>query len=107
MSTVADRNATSHIVMDEQGVPWIEGYNAKVIEVAQFVAISGWNTEQIHEQLPFIPLARIHEALAYYYDHKASLDADMELRHQIAEQMRRGAGESPTAAKLRAEGKLR
>jgi len=106
MAAVAERNTTSHIVVDENGVPWIAGYNAKVIEIAQFVKVSRWSAEEIHDQLEFIPLARIHEALAYYYDHKEELDADMERRWQMAEQMRREAGESPLVARLRAEGKL-
>jgi len=41
--------------------------------------------------------------LAYYWDRKEELDADMERRFQYVEKLRREAGESPLVKKLRAK----
>jgi uncharacterized protein (DUF433 family) len=103
---VAEPVTNSHIVVDEHGVPWIEGVNTKVIEVAQDRIFLGWGADDIHEQHPHLSLAQIYAALSYYYDHKKELDADIERRHQFVERMRKEAGESPLVARLRASGKL-
>ncbi|MFB8787286.1 MAG: hypothetical protein U7123_00145 [Potamolinea sp.] len=44
-------------------------------------------------------MSQIHSALAYYWDNKQELDADMERRFQYAEKLRLEAGESPLAKK--------
>lgn len=80
MSAVAERTTTSHIEIDEKGVPWIVEANTKVIEVAQDMLFLGWDAAEIHEQHPHLSLAQIHAALSYYYDHKEELDADLERR---------------------------
>jgi hypothetical protein len=49
-------------------------------------------------------LGQIHAALAYYWDHRRELDAEIERRGQFAEAARAKAGPSPLAAKLRAKG---
>jgi hypothetical protein len=51
-------------------------------------------------------MAQIHAALAYYWDHKDELDADMECRFEYAEEMRRQADPSPLVERLRAQGLL-
>ena len=43
---------------------------------------------------------QIHSALAYYWDHKDELDADIERRSDFAEQARKQAGRSALADKL-------
>jgi len=52
-------------------------------------------------------MSQIHSALAYYWDHKEELDADIEQRYQYAEKSRLEAGESPLARKLRAQGLIK
>lgn len=49
-------------------------------------------------------MSQIHSALAYYWDNKQELDADMERHFQYAEKLRLEAGESPLTKKLRAQG---
>jgi hypothetical protein len=48
-------------------------------------------------------LSKIYSALAYYWDHKQDIDADMQGRFEYAEKLRLEAGESPLAKKLRAQ----
>jgi len=97
---------TSHIYLDEEGRAWIDDTNTKVIEVVLDKLAYGWSAEEIHEQYPYMSLAQIHAALSYYYDHQAELDADIQRRYEEVEEMRKKAGESPIARRLKELGRL-
>lgn len=71
-----------HISLDSEGRPWIDGCNTKVIEVALDHLAHGWTAEEIHFQHPHLPLARIHSALAYYYDHREEMNAVISAQNQ-------------------------
>ena len=73
----------------------------KVVELVMAQRAYGWSPEELHFQHPYLPLSQIHSALAYYWDHKAELDADIERRSRFVEEIRREAGPSPLAEKLR------
>lgn len=95
-----------HVRIDANGVPVIAGTNMKVVELVMAQTAHGWSPEELHFQHPYLMLGQIHSALAYYWDHKGELDADIERRLQEAEARQREAGPSPLAAKLRAQGHL-
>ena len=95
-----------HVQIDAQGVPIIAGTTMKVVELVMAQMAYGWSPEELHLQHPYLTLGQIHSALAYYWDHKEELDADIERRGQYAEESRRKAGPSPLAEKLRAQGVL-
>ena len=95
-----------HVQLDANGVPIIVGTNMKVVELVMAQLAHGWSPEELHFQHPYLSLGQIHSALAYYWDHKAELDADIEGRRQYAEAERGKAGSSPLASKLRDQGLL-
>lgn len=95
-----------HVQLDAEGVPFVVGTSIKVIELVTAQLAHGWSPEELHFQHPYLTLGQIHSALAYYWDHKVALDAEIEHRWQSAEQLRREAGPSPLVAKLRAQGLL-
>lgn len=95
-----------HIEIDQTGVPLIAGTTMKVVELVTPHLAYGWSPEELHFQFPHLTLGEIYAALAYYWDHKADIDADIERRDRFVEQVRAQAGPSPLLAKLRAEGKL-
>jgi uncharacterized protein (DUF433 family)/uncharacterized protein YuzE len=98
---------TNHIVLDERGRAWIDDTNVKVIEVALDKLSEGWGPEKIHEQHPHLSLPQIHAALAYYYDHKAEFDAEIERQLQDYLALREAQGNNtPIHQKLRAAGKI-
>lgn len=99
--------AYEHIVVDETGVPLIEGTTAKVIELVLDVMAHGWSPEEIQFQHPHLTLGQIHSALAYYWDHKEELDRDIERRLERVEEVRREVGPSHLAERLRDKGLLR
>lgn len=95
-----------HIVLDEQGVPRIAGTNTKVIEVVLDKIAYGWSAEEMHNQHPYLSLGQIHSALAYYWDHQESLDADMQQRYETVERQRKAVSPTPFQEKLRKQGLL-
>lgn len=95
-----------HIQLDADGAPFIAGTTMKVVELVMAQMAYGWSPEELHFQHPYLTLGQIHAALAYYWDHREALDADIERRWRWAEQARQNAGPSPLAAKLRAQGRL-
>jgi uncharacterized protein (DUF433 family) len=92
----------THIVRDEKGVVWIDKANVKVIEVVLDHVAYGWSADEIHEQYPHLSLARIHAALAYYYDHQAEFDAEISKNLKDLRQLRASMGDSPLQRRLRA-----
>jgi uncharacterized protein (DUF433 family) len=95
-----------HIILDKQGMPLIEGTTMKVVELVMAHKAHGWSPEELHFQHPYLSMSQIHSALAYYWEHKEMLDADIERREQYAEEMRQEAGPSPLARRLREQGLL-
>jgi uncharacterized protein (DUF433 family) len=98
---------TSHIAIDDQGRPWIEGTKTKVIEVVLDWLAYGWSPEEIHRQHPHLPLAKIHAAFSYYYDHQAEIDAEIERQEDAFDQIKATTTDSPLRRRLRATGKLK
>jgi uncharacterized protein (DUF433 family) len=94
--------ATSHVTIDDRGIARIDGSRARVsMVVIDF--LHGQTPEQIHEGYPHLSLAQIHSALAYYYDHKSEIDAEIEEGHAQAEALRNASiasGNQPTREEL-------
>ena len=97
-----------HIWLDERGYAWIDDRNVKVIEVVLDKLGYGWTADEIYEGHDhYLSLAQIHAAFAYYYDHKAEFDAEIERQHREYEELRaQSLVNDPIRAKLRAMGKI-
>ncbi len=63
-----------------------------------------WSADDIHRNHPYLTLAQIHSALAYYYDHQQEIDEEIEAGLRTVEQIRADLGESPLRFKLRQSG---
>lgn len=95
-----------HIRLDDEGIPYIVGTTMKVVELVMAQEAYGWSPEELHFQHPYLSMSQIHSALAYYWEHKEELDADIEERLNFTEQSRQEAGASPLATRLRNAGLL-
>src|SRR3954452_9073806 len=93
----------AHIELRD-GVPYLEGTQTKVIEVALDRLAHHWDADEMHRQHPHLSLGQIYSALAYYYDHQKELDEDLAERIRRAEEIRVSLGESPRRLKLKALG---
>lgn len=96
----------AHIKLDEQGTAWIDNTNVKVIEVVLDKLAHGESAEETHLQYPHLTVAQIYSALAYYHDHQAEFDAQIENDFREFQALRNQSLDSPGRRKLRALGKL-
>lgn len=95
-----------HIMLNEAHVPMIAGTTMKVIELVLDHLAYGWSPEELHFQHPDLTLGQIHSALAYYWDHKAELDQDIERRLQVVDKLQRTMPSSSLAERLKARGRI-
>jgi len=95
-----ETTATSHIWMDEQGRAWIDDSNVKVIEIVLDHIAHGWTAEAIHENHAGLSLAQVYAALAWYYDHQAELDAEIEGQSDRLQALCAAAKSSPLAKRV-------
>jgi uncharacterized protein (DUF433 family) len=95
----------SHIAVDEAGRAWIAGTRVKVIEVVLDKVAWGWGPDEIHRNYPgLLSLAQIHAAFAYYYDHKAEIDAEIERQKHDFEALKSRTAHSPLRQRLQTKG---
>lgn len=92
-----------HILLNEEHVPMIAGTTMKVIELVLDHLAYGWSPEELHFQHPYLTMGQIHSALAYYWDHKAELDQDIERRLQFVDQVEQTTKSTPLAERLKAK----
>ncbi len=97
---------SSHIQIDAHGTAWIDDTNVKVVEVVLDRLAHGWSPEEIHFQHPSLSLAQIHAALAYYYDHQAEMDEQIERQLKEADALAAQGDDSPVRRRLRSAGRL-
>ena len=93
-----------HIVLDERGIPHIEGTTMKVIELVLDTFTYGWSPEEAQYQHPYLSLGQVYSALAYYWDHKDMLDADMAQRLAYVDDVQRQTPPSTLHMRLRQQG---
>jgi uncharacterized protein (DUF433 family) len=97
------------IEIDDQGRPWIAGTGTKVIVVVM-ETLKDQTPAQIQQGFPHLSLSQIHAALAYYYDHKPELDAEIARGVAEAEALRARAissGGQPSREELEDRGRRR
>jgi len=97
---------TRYITLDDHGIAWIEGANIKVSEVAIDATSLGLSPAEIHFQHPILSLAQVHAALAYYFDHRDVIDAEVLDRERRADALRASTSASNLVRRLSDEGKL-
>lgn len=93
-----------HIVLDEKGTPVIAGTTMKVIELVVEKIAHGWSAEELHFQHPYLTLGQVYSALAYYADHKAEIEKDIEKRFEHGMRLEKELLVSPLIERLRSKG---
>jgi uncharacterized protein (DUF433 family) len=89
-----------HIVLNQTGVPIIEGTNTKIVEIVTEMKAYGWSPEEIHFQHPYLSLGQIHSALAYYWDNADEINRDITERTAKVNEIRQQIGSSEIKEKL-------
>jgi uncharacterized protein (DUF433 family) len=91
-----------HIVLDESGVPLIEGTTMKVVELVLNYLSTGASPEELKLQHPYLTLGQVYSALAYYWDHKDYFDQEIRDQLRFVDELRRNTPKSPFVARLKA-----
>jgi uncharacterized protein (DUF433 family) len=91
----------SHIEVDEKGVARIARSRMKVIHLVMDKMANNSTPDQMQQAFPGLSLGQIYSALAYYYDHKNELDAQIEQSMKNADAFRAQASPGPTRDELR------
>jgi uncharacterized protein (DUF433 family) len=89
-----------HILLDPQGVPWIQDTTMKVVELVMAHQAYGWSPEELHHQFPHLSLGQIYSALAYYWDHRDEIEQDIARRGDLVEELRGKLPPSSLAQRL-------
>ena len=95
-----------HVMLDDANVPMIAGTTMKVVELVLDHLAYGWSPEELYFQHPDLTLGQIHSALAYYWDHKAELDQDIERRLAVVDQLQRKMSSTSLAERIKARGRM-
>ena len=98
--------AYPHIEHNDKGVPFVKESKIKVEMIALDQIAYGWSADEIHRNHPYLSLAQIHSALAYYYDNQEKMDALIEEGLRFVNDFRERQGESSVRLKLKAKGLL-
>jgi len=70
------------------GKPHILGHRIKVKHVALWHERQGLSAAEIVAEHPTITLAQVHAAIAYYYDHRAEIEAEIAAEDRIYEELK-------------------
>ena len=70
------------------GRPRIDGHRITVEDVAIWHERMGMSPDEIVSSYPTITLSDVHAALAYYYENRQRIDADIEEGQKFVEEMR-------------------
>ena len=70
------------------GKPRIDGHRIKVEHIAICYERMGMSADEIVSAHPTITLAQVHAALAYYFEHKDEIDADIEEGRRFVEELK-------------------
>lgn len=83
------------------GRPRIDGHRITVEDVAIWHERMGMSPDAIVSAHPSITLSDVHAALAYYFEHRERMDADIREGQRFVEAMRAQAPPSLVQEKLR------
>jgi uncharacterized protein (DUF433 family) len=96
-----------HITTDELGPARLTRLpRVRVAQIAIDYLNHGWSPDEICIHYPHLKPAEVYSAMAYYFDHREEIDAEIEREKQESEASRKNAAPTPAETRLRAQGLL-
>ena len=86
------------------GRPRIDGHRVGVADIAVWHERMGMSPDEIVSTCPSLSLSDVYAALAYYHDHRATIDAQIDSAHRFAEELKAQTGPSLVQRKLQGQG---
>lgn len=84
------------------GRPRIDGHRITVEDVAVWHERMGMSADEIVSAYPTLSLSDVYAALAYYFENRERIDADIQAGKRFAEEMRARSGPSRLQERLKA-----
>lgn len=78
---------SQYVEIDDRGRARLAGGGVAIYQIVQ-ESMNGYSPEEIHAHFPNLSLAQVHSALAYYYDNREAIDAEIEESNEYADRMR-------------------
>lgn len=93
MSEPVDTVKTNHpYIMCIRGIcdgsPILAGTRTRVIDIVIEYTMLGRSPDEIIDAHPYLDLAKVHDALSYYYEHMEELDAEIQTRIRDINELR-------------------
>jgi len=70
------------------GSPILKGTRTRVIDIVIEYTMLGRAPDEIIDAHPYLDLAKVHDALSYYYEHRENLDAEIQNRIKDVDELR-------------------
>lgn len=89
MSTIT---TYQHVVMNPKvcgGKPCIAGHRIRVQDIACDYERAGLSPDEICDAHPGLSLGQVHAALAYFFDHRDEITAEMDADRSFAESFKK------------------
>ena len=61
----------------------------------------GWSAEEIARQYPYLTLAEVHAAMAYYFDHRDEIEDELVAEYRDVEEWKKSHATSPFLLRLK------
>ena len=78
----------------------------RVAQIAMDYLAHGWSPDEMCRQHPYLQPAEAHSAMAYYFDHQAEIDREIQAEWLQAEHAKAQGPRSPFFIRMRAKGLL-
>src|SRR5436309_13898755 len=83
------------------GRPRIDGHRITVEDVAIWHERMGMSPDEVVSAYPSLTLSDVHAALAYYYEHRDRIDADIAEAESFVQEMKAKLGPGPLEEQVR------
>ncbi|HUT94363.1 MAG TPA: DUF433 domain-containing protein [Thermoguttaceae bacterium] len=94
-----------HIEKPEDGPARLQKTpRVRVAQIAMDYLNYGWSVDEMCRQHPYLSAAEAHAAMAYYFDHQAEIEAEIEAELKEVDEARAKAPPSPFVLRMRAQG---
>ena len=95
---------SSHFWLDDRGVTWVDDSNVKVIELAMHYRSGLTKPIDVAREYEGLTPAQVHSAFAYYLDHQAEFDGEIDRRLKMYDKLRLDSLDSPGRKRLKQQG---
>jgi uncharacterized protein (DUF433 family) len=88
--------------VDDQPASLVRLPRVRVAQIAMDYLAHGWSADEMCRQHSYLTPAETHAAMAYYFDHQAEIDAEIQAELAVVQDEHDQGSQSPVVLRLRA-----